>query len=179
MRIAGLRRRGNSLGTVNTPYLYPLRRGSVLLTPVAEIVRSTHRTTPRLSRSRSTTTLNGSRWEYQDLITLTRRIRSIRSQNIEILHQSNSNRVIAFKRWTGDEDVIIVASLNDRAFANGYAIEQDLVAIPNAGWKEIFNSDNARYGGQNVGNGGGIAASASGRLDVVIPAAGLLVFARQ
>jgi 1,4-alpha-glucan branching enzyme len=116
---------------------------------------------------------------YQDLITLTRRIRSIRSQNIEILHQSNANRVIAFKRWTGDEEVIIVASLNDTAFANGYVIEKDLAAIPNAGWKEIFNSDGARYGGQNVGNGGAVAASASGRLNVVIPAAGLLVFVRQ
>jgi len=116
---------------------------------------------------------------YQDLITLTRRIRSIRSQNIEILHQSNSNRVIAFKRWTGDEEVIIVASLNDSAFANGYVIEHDPVAIPNAGWKEIFNSDSANYGGQNVGNGGGVVASANGRLNVVIPAAGLLVFARQ
>jgi len=142
-------------------------------------MRSTHRTTQRLSRSRSTTTLNGSRWEYQDLITLTRRNRSIRSQNIEILHQSNSNRVIAFKRWTGDEEVIIAASLNDSAFANGYVIEHDPVAIPNAGWKEIFNSDSANYGGQNVGNGGGVVASANGRLNVVIPAAGLLVFARQ
>ena len=50
---------------------------------------------------------------YQDLITLSRRLRSIRSHNIDILHQSNANRVIAFKRWSGDEEVIVVASLNN------------------------------------------------------------------
>ena len=44
---------------------------------------------------------------YQDLITLSRRLRSIRSHTIDILHQSNVNRVIAFKRWSGDEEVII------------------------------------------------------------------------
>jgi len=35
---------------------------------------------------------------YQELITLTRRFRAVRSQNIDILHQSNTNRLIAFKR---------------------------------------------------------------------------------
>ena len=82
---------------------------------------------------------------YQDLITLSRRLRSIRSHNIDILHQSNANRVIAFKRWSGDEEVIVVASLNNAAFANGYVVQKDLLAIPNAGWKEIFNSDAAIY----------------------------------
>jgi 1,4-alpha-glucan branching enzyme len=37
------------------------------------------------------------------------------------------------------------------SFANGYVIDKDLLAIPNAGWKQIFNSDAAIYGGQNVG----------------------------
>jgi 1,4-alpha-glucan branching enzyme len=50
---------------------------------------------------------------YQDLISLSRRLRSIRGNNIDILHQSNSNRVLAFKRWNGDEEVIIITSLNN------------------------------------------------------------------
>jgi len=91
----------------------------------------------------------------------------------------NSNRVIAFKRWSGDEEVIIVASLNNTAFTNGYMIEKDLLAIPNAGWKEIFNSDAAVYGGQNVGNGGATIPSNQGRLNVVIPANGFVVFVKQ
>jgi 1,4-alpha-glucan branching enzyme len=116
---------------------------------------------------------------YQDLITLSRRLRSTRSHNIDILHQSNLNRVIAFKRWSGDEEVIIVASLNNTSFGNGYVIEKDMLAIPSAGWKEIFNSDAAIYGGQNMGNWGAIIPSTQGRLNVVIPASGFVVFVKQ
>lgn len=116
---------------------------------------------------------------YQDLITLGRRLRAIRSHNIDILHHSNVNRVIAFKRWSADEQVIVVASLNNARFANGYVIEKDLTAIPDAGWKEVFNSDAAIYGGHNVGNGGAIIFSTRGRLNVVLPAGGLIVFVKQ
>jgi 1,4-alpha-glucan branching enzyme len=116
---------------------------------------------------------------YQDLISLSRRLRSIRSHNIDILHQMNSNRVIAFKRWNGDEEVIIAASMNNTPFSNGYVIEKDLLAIPNAGWKEIFNSDAAFYGGQNIGNGGATIFSDQGRLNLVIPANGLVLFVKQ
>jgi 1,4-alpha-glucan branching enzyme len=116
---------------------------------------------------------------YQDLISLGGRLRSIRSHNIDILHQSNLNRVIAFKRWSGSEEVIIAASLNNTAFANGYVIEKDLLAIPNAAWKEIFNSDAAVYGGQNMGNSGAVIPSNQGRLNVVIPASGFVVFVKQ
>jgi 1,4-alpha-glucan branching enzyme len=116
---------------------------------------------------------------YQDLITCFRRFRSIRGHNIDILHQSNANRIIAFKRWDGDEEIIVVASLNDAPFVNGYVIEKDPLAIPEAGWKEVLNSDGESYGGRNVGNGGAVIASAAGRLDVVVPAAGFVVFVRQ
>jgi 1,4-alpha-glucan branching enzyme len=116
---------------------------------------------------------------YQDLITLSRRLRSIRSHNIDILHQWNPNRVIAFKRWSGDEEVIIVASLNNIAFAGGYVVKKDVLAIPDVGWKEIFNSDAAIYGGQNIGNGGATIFSTQGRLNIVIPASGFVVFVKQ
>jgi 1,4-alpha-glucan branching enzyme len=116
---------------------------------------------------------------YQDLITLRKRTRALRSQDIDILHQSNENRVLAFKRWIDDDEIIVVASFNDTAFANGYVIAKDLLGIPDAGWKEIFNSDGAGYGGRNVGNLGAIVGSSGGRLNVVIPAAGFVVFARQ
>jgi 1,4-alpha-glucan branching enzyme len=116
---------------------------------------------------------------YQDLITLSRRLRSIRGHNIDILHQWNPNRVIAFKRWSGDEEVIIVASLNNIAFAGGYVVKKDVLAIPDVGWKEIFNSDAAIYGGQNIGNGGATIFSTQGRLNIVIPASGFVVFVKQ
>jgi len=116
---------------------------------------------------------------YQDLISLSRRLRSIRTHNIDILHQCNPNRVVAFKRWLGSEEVIVVASLNNTAFANGYVIEKDWPAIPDAGWKEVFNSDAGIYGGQNTGNGGATIASCEGRLNVVVPANGFVVLVRQ
>jgi len=116
---------------------------------------------------------------YQDIITLSRRLRSIRSHNIDILHVHNANRVLAFKRWNEDEEVIIAASLNNTAFTDGYLIEKDLSAIPNARWKEIFNSDAAIYGGQNTGNYGASLCSDQGRLNVQIPANGLVVFVKQ
>jgi 1,4-alpha-glucan branching enzyme len=116
---------------------------------------------------------------YQDLITLSRRLRSIRSRDIDILHQWNANRVIAFKRWSGDEQVIVVGSLNNTPFNSGYVIEKDLLGIPNGSWKEVFNSDAAIYGGQNVGNAGAAIPSFDGRLNVVIPANGFVVLVRQ
>jgi len=116
---------------------------------------------------------------YQDLITLSRRLRSVRSPNIDILHQSDANRVIAFKRWSGAEEVIIVASFNNSAFSNGYTIEKDSLAIPGALWKEVFNSDAAIYGGWNVGNQSAILPSLPGRLNIVIPASGFVLFVKQ
>lgn len=124
---------------------------------------------------------NGSRLFrfYQDLLTLRRRLTSVRSRNIDILHQHNGNRIIAFKRWNGGEEVIIVVSLNNMAFPNGYVIKKDLIAIPNAGWKEIFNSDASTYGGQNIGNGGDTVSSNQGRISVAIPANGFVLFVKQ
>lgn len=47
---------------------------------------------------------------YQDVIALSKRLTSVRNKNIDILHAQNNSRVIAFKRWLGDEQVLIVAS---------------------------------------------------------------------
>jgi 1,4-alpha-glucan branching enzyme len=116
---------------------------------------------------------------YQEIIGLSRRLNSIRSNNIDILHQSNANRVIAFKRWSGGEEVIIVASFNNAAFDNGYVIAKDPLAIPDAVWKEVFNSDAAIYGGQNMGNGGRTLVSSQASINPVIPANGFVVFVRQ
>jgi 1,4-alpha-glucan branching enzyme len=116
---------------------------------------------------------------YQDLITLSKRLRSIRSQNIDIIHQSDANRIIVFKRWIGTEEVIIFASINNSPFKNGYVVEKDLAAIPNSSWKEIFNSDSSLYGGQNVGNAGASIPAHDGKIAVNIPSNGFVVFVKQ
>jgi 1,4-alpha-glucan branching enzyme len=113
---------------------------------------------------------------YQDLITLGRELASVRTHNIDILHQSNDNRVIVFKRWTGDQQVVIFASFNNTAFSNGYIVEKDSVGIPDGEWTEVFNSDAALYGGQNIGNFGATIPSRGGRFAANIPASGFVVF---
>jgi len=116
---------------------------------------------------------------YQDIITFSKRLSSVRSHNIDILHQSNASRVIAFKRWSADKQVIIAASFNNIAFRDGYIIVKNLLAIPNATWKEVFNSDAVIYGGGNTGNSGAIISSSEGRINVIIPACGFVVLVRQ
>ena len=53
------------------------------------------------------------------------------------------------------------------------------MGIPNAGWKEIFNSDAAGYGGRNVGNASATIGSDQGRINLVIPATGFVVLVKQ
>jgi len=116
---------------------------------------------------------------YQDLISLRKRLASVRSSNLYVVYQSNSNRLLVFKRWSAGEEVLIFASLNNAAFDRGYVVQADMLSIPDAGWQEIFNSDATVYGGSGVGNAGGITWSSGGRLEVRLPANGLVVFARQ
>ncbi len=59
---------------------------------------------------------------YQDLISLRRSSRGLRSRNIDIIHASNDNRVIAFTRNDGTTRELVVASLNNRPFDDGYVI---------------------------------------------------------
>jgi 1,4-alpha-glucan branching enzyme len=58
-------------------------------------------------------------------------------------------------------------------------IHKDLLAIPDGGWKEIFNSDATIYGGQNIGNCGATIPATSGSLTAVVPANGLILLAKQ
>jgi 1,4-alpha-glucan branching enzyme len=58
-------------------------------------------------------------------------------------------------------------------------IQKDALAIPEAGWREVFNSDAAAYGGQNIGNGGATIFSSGNRLNAVVPANGFVVFVKQ
>jgi 1,4-alpha-glucan branching enzyme len=119
----------------------------------------------------------------QDLIRLRWNQPALRGENVHALHVHDQNRVIAFHRWldgTGN-DVIIVATLAETTWYN-YAI-----GFPYPGsWVEVFNSDvyDNWVNPVVVGNGGGISASGGplhsfdASANVVIPANGLVVFAR-
>ena len=120
----------------------------------------------------------------RELAWLRRRHPALRAEGVATRAMDNVGRVLAFERWIPGigRNVMVVASLNESTHG-GYRIP-----FPVAGeWREVFNSDvyDNWVNPRTAGNGGrvwadgpgynGLAASAS----VVIPANGLLVFARD
>jgi 1,4-alpha-glucan branching enzyme len=114
---------------------------------------------------------------YQDLISLGRRHAVIRSRELTVLHAHDENRVLVFQRHLGSEEMLVLASLNNRPFASGYSIFDG--RLPEASWSEVFNSDAGVYGGDDVGNGGATVSSSGGHFRAVIPANGFLVFRKM
>jgi 1,4-alpha-glucan branching enzyme len=112
---------------------------------------------------------------YQDLNRLVQQKPSLRSRDINILYVYNDTRVIAFLRTASAEQLLVAASLNDSAFGQGYVIQTDPALLPAGGWQEIFNSDAAIYGGDNVGNAGAVLPAAGGRIQAIVPAHGFIV----
>ncbi len=113
---------------------------------------------------------------YQDLIKFRYNHPAVKAHDIDIIHTHNANRVIAFLRREQKEELLVVASLNNHPFNSGYFIEN-----PDLGsglWKEVFNSDAGTYNGNNIGNLGSSIPSNNGRINVVIPACGFVVFSK-
>jgi 1,4-alpha-glucan branching enzyme len=120
----------------------------------------------------------------QDLIRLRWNQPALRDDNVNPFHVHDQDRVIAFHRWlegTGN-DVIVVATLAETTWYN-YAI-----GFPYSGpWAEVFNSDVYDNWVNPIvaGNGGGIVASGgplhgfAASANIVIPANGMVVFARN
>ncbi len=114
---------------------------------------------------------------YRKLIRFRLSQPGLRSQDIDILHIHNANRVIVFQRHNHDQEFLIAASLNNRPFLSGYNIEHGLLG--EGSWKEVFNSDAACYGGANAGNLGAVIPSGGGRINLVIPANGFVVLQKD
>ncbi len=112
---------------------------------------------------------------YQDLHALVRKYLALRSRTIDVPYTHNSNRILAFYRTDGSEHMLIVGSLNNQPFGNGYHLPLDPSRVPSGQWREVFNSDGIAYGGDNRGNAGATLPITSGALDLVIPANGFVV----
>ncbi|MFL5732783.1 MAG: alpha amylase C-terminal domain-containing protein [Chloroflexia bacterium] len=119
----------------------------------------------------------------RELIWLRRRLPGLRGGGLDVFHVHDDNRIIAFHRWVEGEghDVVVVASLNESTFY-GYEL-----GFPGDGqWQEVFNSDvyDNWVNPQTTGNGGAITAGGPpmhglpNSASIVIPANGILVFAR-
>ena len=113
---------------------------------------------------------------YQDLIRLRLAHPALRSHAIDILHVHDANRVLAFRRWEGAQDILVMASLNNHDFAVGYRIQHP--AIANGRWHEIFNSDARDYGGLGLINAGTIE-TVDGGFTALLPANSVVVFERR
>ncbi len=114
---------------------------------------------------------------YQDIIRLRRQWKALRSRQIETIYLHNANRIIAFLRTDGVDRFLVVASLNNQAFAPNYWIQTDRLAA--ARWQEVFNSDASIYGGRNVGNGAGFIDSTPSGMGLIIPSNAFLVLQQR
>jgi 1,4-alpha-glucan branching enzyme len=113
---------------------------------------------------------------YQDAIRFRKRHSAIRSRSIDIIHALGANRVIAFTRASGSDRLLIVASLRNEPFLDGYVLQTGPARLPNGSWRELFNSDSALYGGGGVGNFGADIPAVDGRIQVRMGANAVLAF---
>jgi 1,4-alpha-glucan branching enzyme len=114
---------------------------------------------------------------YRALIRLRLAHPGLKSRQIDVVFVHNEHRLILFRRWGGNEDFLVVASLNNHPFNNpAYIFHAE--RIPDGRWREVFNSDAAVFGGNNVGNLGAEITTQHGTLECVVPANGILVFER-
>ncbi len=114
---------------------------------------------------------------YADINRLRLNNQGLQSHNIDIVHVWNSTRVIAFRRWNDEQSFLVVASLADTPYPNGYLIRSD--RIEPGHWNQVFNSDASIYGGDNTGNGNESILCVDGVIEVVVPFAGFVVLAQE
>ncbi|MGO9230322.1 MAG: alpha amylase C-terminal domain-containing protein [Bryobacteraceae bacterium] len=119
-----------------------------------------------------------------DLIALRRRQPALRGEGLNVFYVNDQDRIVAFQRWVegAGRDVVVVASLNESTYWS-----YDL-GFPGSGqWLEVFNSDvyDNWVNPWVAGNGGAVWANSGGMhglpasATIVIPANGILVFARD
>jgi len=116
---------------------------------------------------------------YQDLIQFVKSSPAARSAAIDVIYRHDDNRIIAFTRGAPNQQLLLLASLNDAPFDHGYVISTDPSRLPSGGWRERFNSDAAIYGGNNIGNGGATLQVNNGEINAVIPAHGFVILEKS
>jgi maltooligosyltrehalose trehalohydrolase len=108
---------------------------------------------------------------FKDAIALRHSSRAFAADaEVRRVYTHNDNSVFAFSRRSGRDEFVVVGSLNHNAFPS-YGMD-----LPPGQWKEVFNSDAAKYGGAGVGNGDRVLSG--GRADLSLPAAGYVVLRR-
>ena len=107
---------------------------------------------------------------YKDAIALRNSSPAFRADaEVNRVFTHNDDSVMAFTRKSGNEEYLIVGSLNHQNL-DGYTMP-----LPPGNWKEVLNSDAGAYGGGNFGNFGA-TLNGGGNTKVNIPSAGYVVF---
>lgn len=105
---------------------------------------------------------------FKDAIALRNSSPAFRADaEVQRVYTHNDDSVMAFTRKSGNEEYLIIGSLN-RQNLEGYNMP-----LPPGNWKEVLNSDAGVYGGNNFGNYG--ATLNGGNTKVNIPSAGYVV----
>jgi 1,4-alpha-glucan branching enzyme len=116
---------------------------------------------------------------YRDLIRFRRRHQTFATPNLEIVYTHNHDRVLAFHRFKGPEHYLVVSTLNDNGWPDGYELTAQ--GLLKGRWREIFTSDSAWYDGSGVKNDEELEVQSDGkvqRLLVKLPARGFVVLRR-
>jgi 1,4-alpha-glucan branching enzyme len=116
---------------------------------------------------------------YREAIAFARARPAARSRQIDVIHANPEGRVLAFTRRAGSDQLLVVASLGNRPYLDGYVIGTAEFRLGNGAWREVFNSDAGQYGGAGIGNFGAAIPAAGGRFQARLPANGVLVFRRE
>src|SRR5262249_19796 len=106
---------------------------------------------------------------YQDALALRSSSPALEADaQVARVYTNNQDSVMAFSRTAGNDQYIVIGSLNHNNL-QGYHMD-----LPQGQWKEVLNSDAARYGGSNFGNFGAVINGGSSQVN--IPAGGYVVF---
>jgi 1,4-alpha-glucan branching enzyme len=116
---------------------------------------------------------------YQDIIRFRLAHPSVRTHGLGVAYTHDVNRVIAFVRTEPTETILVIGTLSNVPYGNGYALQCDPSVLADGSWTEIFNSDATQYGGAGIGNFGATVPSQSGNIQVRIPANGFLIFSKK
>jgi 1,4-alpha-glucan branching enzyme len=118
---------------------------------------------------RMVTDINNLRWNHA----------ALRSPGGQITHVDRQNGVVAFKRYNGGGDVLlVVVNAGDGQWgSNQYGVS---LAGDAGSWHEIFNSQAPTYGGINTtGNLGYNIVATNGQLWLNLPSWVVLIFEKQ
>lgn len=98
---------------------------------------------------------------YKDLIAIRKNHTSLRGNNINVFHVDNNNKLIAFHRWNGSQNTIVIANFGSTSWSGNYQIGWPV-------WKTgrcIFNSDWNGYSSDFGNHGGWDIQPVSGGMD--------------